>query len=248
MSLDGINIGNIVILTGAGISAESGIETFRDKGGVWERNRIDDVATPEAFNKDPKRVHEFYNARRRAIGAPEIQPNAAHKALALLEQRLPSRVLIVTQNIDDLHERAGSRNLIHMHGELMKARCAECGEVRPQIDDLDIDAHCLRCREMGVMRPHVVWFGEMPFELERISEALETCALFISIGTSGSVYPASGFVHEVRMAGRAHTVELSLEPSSGESHFAERHYGPASRIVPGYVDRILAGESEFDPS
>ncbi|MDP7641880.1 MAG: NAD-dependent protein deacylase [Alphaproteobacteria bacterium] len=248
MSRDGFDTGNIVVLTGAGISAESGIETFRDKGGVWERNRIEDVATPEAFDKDPPRVHEFYNARRRALGAANIQPNAAHKALALLEERLPSRVLIVTQNIDDLHERAGSCNLIHMHGELLKARCAECGEVRPQTDDLGTEAQCLHCDRKGAMRPHVVWFGEMPFEQDRIAEALDDCALFISIGTSGSVYPAAGFVHEVRMSGQAHTVELSLEPSSGESLFAERHYGPASRIVPHYVDRLLAGEAGFAPS
>lgn len=248
MSLDDFDSGTIVILTGAGISAESGIETFRDKGGVWERNNIEDVATPEAFDKDPKRVHDFYNARRRALGAPDIQPNAAHKALALLEKSLPSRVLIVTQNIDDLHERAGSQNLIHMHGELRKARCAACGDVRDQTDDLGVQAACSKCAEKGAMRPHVVWFGESPLEQDRIAEALDICALFISIGTSGSVYPAAGFVHEVNQLGRAHTVELSLEPSLGESQFAERHYGPASQIVPHYVERVLAGETDFGAS
>ena len=248
MRLNVFDIGNIVVLTGAGISAESGIETFRDKGGVWERNNIEDVATPEAFDKDPVRVHDFYNARRRALGAPDIQPNAAHKALDLLERRLPSRVLIVTQNIDDLHQRAGSQNLIHMHGELRKARCAGCGDVREQMHDLHVDARCLRCEKKGAMRPHVVWFGEMPLEQDRIAEALDTCALFISIGTSGNVYPAAGFVHEVNMLGNAHTVELSLEPSLGESQFAERHYGPASQIVPHYVDQMLAGETYFGPS
>ena len=240
--------GSIVVLTGAGISAESGIDTFRDKGGIWERNRIEDVATPEAFATDPVRVHEFYNARRRALGAPDIQPNAAHAALANLEARLPGRVLIVTQNIDDLHERAGSRNLIHMHGELRKARCGACGAVRPQLDDLGPDAVCANCESPGAMRPHVVWFGELPLEQDRIAQALDACALFISIGTSGSVYPAAGFVHDVRMLGRAHTVELSLEPSLGESLFEERQYGQASKIVPQFIDRLLAGETNFAPS
>ncbi|MFP6689379.1 MAG: Sir2 family NAD+-dependent deacetylase [Alphaproteobacteria bacterium] len=240
--------GTIVVLTGAGISAESGIDTFRDKCGIWERNRIEDVATPEAFAKDPVRVHEFYNARRRALGAPDIQPNAAHDTLALLEGQMPGRVLIVTQNIDDLHEQAGSQNLIHMHGEVRKARCGACGDVRPQLDDLGPDAVCANCESRGAMRPHVVWFGEMPLEQDRIAVALDACALFISIGTSGSVYPAAGFVHDVRMLGRAHTVELSLEPSLGESLFEERHYGQASQIVPLFIDRLLAGETNFGPS
>ena len=247
MSRGAFDGGNIVVLTGAGISAESGIETFRDKGGIWERNSIDDVATPEAFIKDPERVHNFYNARRRALAADDIQPNEAHQALALLERQLPGRVLIVTQNIDDLHERAGSRNLIHMHGELRKARCAGCGELRRQDEDLSSDSICLRCDAKGAMRPHVVWFGEMPLEQERTARALDACALFISIGTSGSVYPAAGFVHDVGSAGRAHTVELNLEPSLGESLFAERHYGRASRIVPEFTARILSGELALPP-
>ncbi len=233
---------NIFILTGAGISAESGIDTFRDKGGIWERNSIEDVATPEAFAKDPMRVHGFYNARRRALGAPDIQPNAAHKALALLEERLPSRVLIVTQNIDDLHERAGSRNLIHMHGELMKARCTSCDDVKRHDSDLTIDSVCSHCQVKGAMRPHIVWFGEAPFEHERTTQALHDCALFISIGTSGSVYPAAGFVHEVRMAGLAHTVDIILEPSLGENQFTECRYGHAGKLVPALVEQILSGK------
>ncbi len=237
--------GNIFILTGAGISAESGIETFRDKGGIWEKNSIEDVATPEAFAKDPMRVHDFYNARRRALGAADIQPNAAHKALALLEEQWPARVLIVTQNIDDLHERAGSQNLIHMHGELTKARCTTCGDVRRQDEDLNMGSICSACGTEGTLRPHIVWFGEMPFEQGRTMQALDDCALFISIGTSGSVYPAAGFVHELEMSGRAHTVELNLEPSLGGSLFGECHYGPASQIVPDFVARILSGELEI---
>lgn len=247
MSPNVCHSGTIVVLTGAGISAESGIETFRDKGGIWQRNEIEDVATPEAFERDPVRVHDFYNARRRALGAADIQPNAAHRALALLETQLPSRVLLVTQNIDDLHERAESQNLIHMHGELRKARCGLCGDVREQMDDINLDAVCAQCERKGAMRPHVVWFGEMPLEQDRIAEALDACALFIAIGTSGNVYPAAGFVHEVSMKGRAHTVELSLEPSLGENLFAEHHYGQASQIVPQYVERLLAGKTAFGP-
>jgi NAD-dependent deacetylase len=234
--------GDIVILTGAGISAESGIATFRDKDGIWAKHDIEDVATPEAFARDPTRVQEFYNARRRSLFAPEIAPNAAHEALARLEAAWPGGVLIVTQNIDDLHERAGSRNLLHMHGELGKSRCAACGDIRPHTGDLAAEDACHACGAVGALRPHVVWFGEMPLEQERTYAALEACALFVSIGTSGNVYPASGFVHEVRMLGRAHTVELNLEPSLGESLFAERHYGPASTIVPEFVDRLLAGK------
>lgn len=248
MSPNVCDSGTIVVLTGAGISAESGIETFRDKGGIWQRNKIEDVATPEAFERDPVRVHDFYNARRRALGAGDIRPNAAHRALALLEGQLPSRVLIVTQNIDDLHERAGSQNLIHMHGELRKARCGLCGDVREQKDDIGIDAICAQCESKGAMRPHIVWFGEMPLEQERINEALDACALFISIGTSGSVYPAAGFVHDVSTRGRAHTVELNLEPSLGESLFAECHYGQASKIVPQFIERLLTGKIDYGPS
>ncbi|MDX1423667.1 MAG: NAD-dependent deacylase [Kiloniellales bacterium] len=229
----------IVILTGAGISKESGLETFRDPDGIWARVSIDEVATPEAFARDPARVHAFYNDRRRGLLNAAVAPNAAHLALARLEREWPGEVLLVTQNIDDLHERAGSRNLIHMHGEILKARCGACGSVVDCRDDLAVTTCCLACGEMGVMRVDVVWFGEMPFEMDRIYRALAAAELFVSIGTSGNVYPAAGFVQEARMIGRARTVELNLEPSDGASLFHEARHGPASALVPAFVDEIL---------
>ncbi len=231
---------SIVILTGAGISKESGLETFRDPDGIWARVSIEEVATPEAFVRDPKRVHGFYNARRRGLMSEGVAPNAAHLALARLERKWPGEVVLVTQNIDDLHERAGSRNLIHMHGEILKARCEACGGVTDWKDDLEVATRCPACGKAGAMRVHVVWFGEMPFEMARITQALAAAALFVSIGTSGSVYPAAGFVQEARMMGRAHTVELNLEPSDGVSLFHEARHGPASELVPAFVERILA--------
>jgi NAD-dependent deacetylase len=229
----------IVILTGAGISKESGLDTFRDADGIWAQVRIEDVATPEAFARDPKRVHAFYNARRHGLVGAEVAPNAAHLALARLEAGWPGEVLVVTQNIDDLHERAGSRNLIHMHGEILKARCQACGAVSPWPDDMDMESRCPACGRGGGMRVHVVWFGEMPFEMDRIYEALSRCDLFVSVGTSGSVYPAAGFVQEARLAGRAHTVELNLEPSEGAILFHEARHGPASQVVPAFVEEVL---------
>jgi NAD-dependent deacetylase len=227
---------NIVILTGAGVSAESGLGTFRGSGGLWENFRIEDVATPEGFARNPVRVHEFYNLRRSWHKA--ARPNAAHLALARLEREYPGTVLTVTQNIDALHEAAGTANLIHMHGELERALCAACGTSVPWTENLSIETRCARCGK-AAMRPDVVWFGEMPREMERIYEALAVCDLFISIGTSGAVYPAAGFVMEARAA-RALTVELNLEASDGASFFAERVEGPATEIVPAYVDRLLA--------
>ncbi len=229
----------IVILTGAGISKESGLDTFRDADGIWSKVRLEDVATPEAFARDPVGVHEFYNARRAGLARGDAKPNAAHAALARLEAEWPGEVLVVTQNIDNLHEAAGSRHLIHMHGELLKARCDACASVFRHDDDLTINHACETCGTAGKLRPHVVWFGEMPFQMERIYEALGRCSLFISVGTSGNVYPAAGFVDEVRRAGAAHTVELNLEPSEGASLFGEALYGPATEVVPAYVDRVL---------
>jgi len=230
---------SIVILTGAGISSESGLSTFRDKGGIWSQLRIEDVATPEAFQKNPVRVHQFYNQRREKLAAGEVEPNAAHSALARLERKWPGKVLIVTQNIDDLHERAGSQNIIHMHGELLKVRCVHCKSVTIHKTDLGIEDDCLECQLSGGLRPHVVWFGEMPLMMEQIYQALDTCDLFLSIGTSGNVYPAAGFVAHIRAAGRAHSLELNLEPSEGASLFADSQYGPATKIIPGFVDQLL---------
>ena len=229
----------IVILTGAGISQESGLETFRDEGGLWSRIRIEDVATPEAYARDPQRVLEFYNMRRHSMVDGNICPNAAHLALARLEREWPGDVLVVTQNIDNLHEQAGSKNLLHMHGEILKARCATCNDVIAWDGSLGPKNSCQACGSIGRMRPHVVWFGEMPLYMDDIYTALDCCHLFISIGTSGNVYPAAGFVDHVRRLGVARTVELNLEPSEGATLFAETYYGPASEQVPDFVDRLL---------
>ncbi len=232
--------GNIVVLTGAGISKESGLDTFRDADGLWSRVDLEEVATPEGFARNPGLVHDFYNRRRRELQSAEIVANAAHAALARLEAEWPDEVLIVTQNIDALHEAGGARNIVHMHGEMLKARCERCGDVRRWTGDLDTGTACPACGAAGGMRPHVVWFGEMPFAMDRISRALARCSLFVSIGTSGNVYPAAGFVQEAIFAARAHTVELNLEPSEGATLFAEAVYGPATEIVPAWVERILA--------
>ncbi|WP_119679698.1 Sir2 family NAD+-dependent deacetylase [Indioceanicola profundi] len=228
----------IVILTGAGISRESGLHTFRDADGIWAKVRLEDVATPEAFVRDPAQVQAFYNTRRRDLQDRNVQPNAAHAALARLEREWRGEVLLVTQNIDDLHERGGSRHPLHMHGELLKARCQYCDHVVEERGDLSVESACPHCGLPGGMRPHVVWFGEMPLEMERIYGALAECDLFVSIGTSGNVYPAAGFVAEARAHG-AHTVELNLEPSDGARAFAEGHYGPATEVVPAFVDALL---------
>lgn len=214
------------------------MHTFRDADGIWATVRIEDVATPDAFARDPGRVHAFYNARRRGLLSDAVAPNPAHRALARLEAEWPGPVLVVTQNIDNLHERAGTRNLRHIHGELLKARCARCGAVSDWSGDLAADTACAACNGAGAMRPHVVWFGEMPMHLDEVYAAFGESALFVSIGTSGNVYPAAGFVSEARAAG-AHTVELNLDPSEGHSQFAERIYGRAGEIVPAFVARLL---------
>lgn len=229
---------NIVILTGAGISAESGIKTFRTHDGLWENHRIEDVATPEGFHANPDLVQQFYNKRRKGLLDPAIAPNPAHEALAQLEQSIDGSVLLVTQNIDNLHERAGSSNIVHMHGELLKAQCSVSGQVIVQEGDLTTGDLCHCCQIPAQMRPHVVWFGEMPLQLNRIYDALSQADLFISIGTSGVVYPAAGFVHEARAHG-AHTIELNLKPSALESEFAEKRYGKASQVVPELIAEII---------
>jgi len=236
----------IVVLTGAGISAESGISTFRDKDGIWSKVDFREVATPEGFARNPERVLEFYNTRRKSSGG--AKPNAAHFALAKLEREHASRngghVVVVTQNVDALHEAAGASNLIHMHGEHRKVLCNHCRARRPwgpEQPDLTVDLACLCCGKAGGLRPDVVWFGEMPYHMEQIYEELAAADLFMSVGTSGNVYPAAGFVAEARANG-AQTVELNLEPSEGASLFHETHHGPATEVVPIYVDRLLEGK------
>ncbi|AWU94772.1 Sir2 family NAD+-dependent deacetylase [Azospirillum ramasamyi] len=229
---------SIVILTGAGISKESGLDTFRCAGGIWSQVDLEDVATPQGFARNPDLVHRFYNDRRRGLADPAVQPNAAHRALAELERHWKGDILLVTQNIDDLHERGGSKAPLHMHGELLKAFCLHCRTVVELRGDLSVHDHCLTCGRKGGMRPDVVWFGEMPYQMERIQRALEECDLFVSIGTSGHVYPAAGFVAEARSAG-AYTVELNLEPSEGASYFHSSINGPATQVVPAFVQDLL---------
>jgi len=231
---------NIFVLTGAGISAESGLGTFRDKGGLWARFDPMKLATPEAFAGNPDEVHAFYNARRSNLLAAE--PNDAHRALAHLEAELALRgdhLTLVTQNIDDLHERAGSQSVIHMHGELLKARCLMCEAVMPWRDDMGTGDHCPSCGKTHGLRPHVVWFGEMPLFMDLIEDALLDADLFVSIGTSGSIYPAAGFVRQARLAS-IRTCELNLDPSDNALEFDEAHYGRASEVVPEWVRTVLA--------
>ncbi len=227
---------NIVILTGAGISAESGVATFRDKDGVWSKVDYREVATPEGYANNPKRVLDFYNMRRASLTG--VEPNAAHAALARLEREHKGRVLLVTQNVDNLHESGGSKNLIHMHGELMRAWCRACDARFGWSGDITLETKCPSCAATSRVRPDIVWFGEMPYLMEEIDAALANADLFISIGTSGNVYPAAGFVREALQAG-AHTVELNLEPSEGTSLFHETIHGPATQIVPAFVARVL---------
>jgi NAD-dependent deacetylase len=236
---------NIVILTGAGISAESGLATFRGPEGLWEGHKVEDVATPEAFVRDPALVHRFYDARRENLS--RVEPNAAHHALARLEREWAGDFLLVTQNVDDLHERAGSERLIHMHGEHLKGLCTACEQRFGWAGSMGEAAMCPQCGTEGTVRPDVVWFGEMPYEMDRIEEALMNADLFVSIGTSGAVYPAAGFVQTAKYVG-AHTVELNLEPSMGSIFFDERDFGPASIVVPRWVAALQSAQSSPMPS
>ena len=226
---------DIVILTGAGISAESGLETFRAETGLWAQHRVEDVATPEGFARDPKLVVDFYNARRKQ--AAEVSPNAAHKALARLEAEHSGQVLVVTQNVDNLHEEGGSKNVIHMHGALKSALCAACDHRWPAPMVMAPGDACPAC-SAPTARPDIVWFGEMPYLLDTIFERLSQADIFAAIGTSGNVYPAAGFVAEAARAG-AETVEINLERSSVGSQFDTHLLGPATQTVPDWVDGVL---------
>lgn len=231
----------IVVLTGAGISKESGIDTFRDKDGLWTRVNLEEVATIEGWHRDKRKVLEFYNETRKSFRAAHIVPNAAHKALARLEQKYEGEVTVITQNIDPLHEQAGSKHVLHMHGRDGEIRCMNCGKVTESDVDLTPQSVCPNCKAVGELRPNIVWFGEMPQHMDEINAALERCGLFLSVGTSGEVYPAAGFVLQVRRSNpRAHTVELNLEPSANQTLFREQIYGPATLTVPAFVDRVLA--------
>ena len=231
-------IKDIVILTGAGVSAESGVATFRGPDGLWEGHRVEDVATPEAFAHDPALLQKFYDERRAKV--QEVKPNAAHQALAKLDHEWTGNLLLVTQNVDDLHDRSGSKRLIHMHGELLKAWCRLCDQRSEWSEPLSGEPTCPGCGQAGYMRPDIVWFGEMPYEMEQIEEALLRCDLFVSIGTSGAVYPAAGFVQTARHHG-AQTLEINLDPSEGSIFFHESRMGRAGYLVPVWVNEILAG-------
>jgi len=227
---------HIAILTGAGISAESGLGTFRDVDGLWTKYDLNEVATPEGFARNPGMVQEFYNARR--LNCRGAEPNAAHKALGRLEREHKGRLTLITQNVDDLHERGGSRAVIHMHGEMLSALCSACGHQWPWPGDMGPADSCAACAAAGTVRPDVVWFGEMPYHMERIYSAIEDCGLFVAIGTSGNVYPAAGFVTDARRAG-AGAVEINLEATDTSGMFGRQILGPATETVPAWVDEVL---------
>lgn len=227
----------LVVLTGAGISAESGLPTFRASDGLWEGHRVEDVATPEAFARDPALVQQFYNARRAALDT--VQPNTAHHALVRLEKEWPGDFQLITQNVDDLHDRAGSRRLLHMHGELRSALCARCGQSARWTGDMDDGSVCPHCERRGGVRPDIVWFGEMPYHMDEIMAALERCRIFLAIGTSGHVYPAAGFVQRAALRG-ARTIEVNLAETAATDAFDERRTGPATQALPPLVEELLA--------
>lgn len=233
------DIRSIVILTGAGISAESGLATFRGPDGLWEGRRVEEICTPEALAANRDLVLDFYDQRRRALAS--VEPNAAHHALARLDAEWPGELLIVTQNVDDLHERAGAKRMLHIHGELLSALCEACGERTPFGGDMLDGPRCGACGQPAI-RPDIVFFGEMPYEMEAIEAALARADLFVSIGTSGAVYPAAGFVQVANHAG-AETLELNLEPSAGSVHFDETRIGPAGLLVPEWVEELLADQA-----
>jgi NAD-dependent deacetylase len=229
----------VVVLTGAGISAESGIRTFRASDGLWEDHRIEDVASPEGFRRNPQLVQQFYNMRRKQILEPQIQPNAAHLALAQLEAHLGDNFLLVTQNVDNLHERAGSTRLLHMHGELLKVSCLRTRQIFAFEGEITAELQCACCQKSQTLRPHIVWFGEIPLHMDQIEQAIAQCDIFLSIGTSGTVYPAAGFVQLAKYAG-ALTIEINLEAAANQSAFDVHVYGTAGQMVPQWVESFLS--------
>ena len=238
MMFQGRFIRRVVILTGAGISAESGLSTFRDADGLWEQHDPMEIATPEAFARDPALVYRFYNARRKQLAS--VQPNAAHLALAQLQQAPGAEVFLVTQNVDDLHERAGSEQVCHMHGELQSMRCQACDSVLPALVSYDAASICTHCNTRGKLRPDIVWFGEMPYHMDLIDLKLADCDLFVAVGTSGVVYPAAGFVRQAGIQG-ATTLEINKEISEVSNHFQLHRQGPATSEVTALVRELLAG-------
>ena len=232
------NLPKVVILTGAGISAESGIKTFRDNNGLWENHSVEEVATPEGFAQNPDLVYRFYNERRQQLLSPNVQANLAHKALAELESVLNEKLSIVTQNVDNLHESAGSLNVLHMHGALLWAKCVESQKRIEIKTDITGSTLCSCCSPSQALRPDIVWFGEIPYYMEQIQQHLSQADLFVSIGTSGNVYPAAGFANFAQQNG-AYTLELNLEQSNGNSNFDESHFGVASKLVPEFVDTLF---------
>jgi NAD-dependent deacetylase len=226
----------LVVLTGAGISAESGLPTFRAADGLWEGHRVEDVATPEAFARNPALVHQFYNQRRAALAT--VRPNAAHDALVRLEREWPGEFLLITQNVDDLHDRAGSCRVLHMHGELLSAVCERCEARARWSGDMGRETECFQCGRTGSVRPDIVWFGEMPYHIEEILSALERCRIFLAVGTSGHVYPAAGFVRTAALRG-ARTIEVNLAGTAASEAFDERRTGPATTVLPALVEELL---------
>lgn len=235
-------IKKIVILTGAGISKESGIATFREGDGLWENHRIEDVASPLGFAKNPDLVYDFYNKRRAQLLDPQIAPNAAHLALAKLEKNFGGEILIITQNVDNLHQRAGSNNIIHMHGELLKIRCLGCSHIFETKEDIDRNSRCPKCKSKGHLRPHIVWFGEMPFGLDEIEDALFQADLFLCIGTSGVVYPAAAFVQLAKQNGHCRAVEFNISQTAISRYFDETCLGPAGESVERFVSELISTE------
>lgn len=232
---------SIVVLTGAGISAESGLKTFRDNDGLWEGHSVLEVATPESFHRNPKLVNTFYNQRRAQLLGGEVHPNSAHHALAAFETKFKGEFTLVTQNVDDLHERAGSISTLHMHGSLLQARCSYCGHSFEIRSDLDYESDCAHCKRSGGLRPDIVWFGEMPMHMNEIESKILRCDLFVSIGTSAAVYPAAGFSDLARSCG-ATTLELNLAPSSKSQDFSDSRLGPATVLVPNFFEQLLEKE------